>query len=133
MTITEKQKNHARELKKYLTINSVFSALCGIAMLLFSAELNAFFNIENKYVFPIIGVNLIVFGLFVRYVSRKQLTNRLLINLISGLDALWVLGSLLIILLGPFDLSVNGKVIIGIVAIWIGFLGYKQYTHVKKI
>jgi len=117
------------ELKKYLTINSVFSGICGIAMLVFSSGLNSFFHIQNEYVFPVIGLNLIVFAGFVWYVSQKQLTNNLLVNLISGLDALWVLGSLTIIALGLFNLSKNGNILIGIVAVWIGFLGFKQFKN----
>lgn len=119
------------ELKKYLTINSVFSAICGITMLIFSSGLNSYFYVQNEYVFPVIGLNLIVFSVFVWFVSQKQLTNKTLVNLISGLDALWVLGSLIIILLGLFDLSRNGSILIGIVAVWITFLGYKQFKNNK--
>ena len=117
------------ELKKYLTINSLFSGVCGIIMLVFSTGLNSFFDIQNEYTFLIIGLNLIVFSIFVWFVSRKQLTNKLLINLISGLDALWVLGSLITILFGLFNLSRNGYFLIGTVAIWIAFLGYKQFKN----
>ena len=117
------------KLKRYLTINSIFSAGCGIVMIYFSVGLNAFFDIVNQYVFPVIGINLIIFSLFVWYVSRKQLTNKTLVNLISGLDVLWVLGSLIIVLLGLFELSRNGNILIIFVAIWIAFLGYKQFMY----
>lgn len=120
-----------KELKKYLTINSIFSAICGIIMLVLSSGLNSFFNTQNEYIFPIIGLNLIIFSGFVWFVSQKQLANKILVNLISGLDALWVLGSLIIILFGLFDLSRNGNILIGIVALWIAFLGYKQFKNNK--
>lgn len=123
--------NYTAELKKYLTINSGFSLTTGVGMLFFSNALNAFFNIENAYVFPVIGLNLIGFAIFVGYVSSKQLTNKMLVNLISGLDGFWVLGSFIIILFGLFDLSQNGNILIGIVAVWIGFLGYKQFVNNK--
>lgn len=119
------------KLKVYLAINSVFSATCGIIMLVFTNRFNTIFDINNWYVIPIIGLNLILFSVFVWFVSRKQLTNKLLVNIISGLDALWVLGSLLIILLQPFNLSKTGHVIIGIVAIWIAFLAYMQFIKNK--
>jgi UDP-N-acetylmuramyl pentapeptide phosphotransferase/UDP-N-acetylglucosamine-1-phosphate transferase len=117
------------ELKKYLGINSLFSLLSGTAMLIFSKGLNAFFNIENAYVFPVLGLNLLTFSAIVWYVSRKQLSNKLLVNIISGLDGLWVVGSLAIIAFGLFDLSQNGNILIGMVAAWIGFLGYKQFQN----
>ena len=120
------------ELKKYLTLNSAFSAFSGLTMLVLTSTLNNFFNITNQYVFPFIGINLLVFSLIVWYVSRKQLNNKLLVNIISFLDGLWVIGSLVIILFGFFELSKNGYLLIGLVAIWIAFLGYKQFKNNKS-
>ncbi len=121
------------KLKKYLTINSLFSMFSGLTMLGFTTYLNLFFRIENKYVFPIIGLNLVLFSIFVWYVSRKQLTNRTLVASVSILDIIWVLGSFIIIIFKPFDLSENGYFLIGAVAILIGFLGYKQIEHNKFV
>jgi hypothetical protein len=118
-----------KELKKYLTINSLFSAISGLTMLLFSSRLNDLFNIENSYVFPIIGANLLIFSIFVLYVSSKQVTNKILVNTITILDLLWVAGSFAIVLLGLFAISQTGNILISIVAIWIAFLAYKQYKN----
>ncbi len=117
------------ELKKYLTINSLFSALCGLAMLLISGNLSELFNISNTYVFPIIGANLLVFSAFVWYVSKKQLTNKTLVNIISFLDLLWVFGSFAIVAFRLFELSNVGNILIIIVAIWIACLAYKQFKN----
>lgn len=118
-----------KELKKYLTINSLFSAISGLSMLLLSDRLNELFNISNTYVFPIIGTNLLVFSVFVWYVSNKQLTNKMFVNIISFLDLLWVLGSFSIVAIGLFDLSKVGNILIIIVAFWIAFLAYKQFQY----
>lgn len=118
-----------KELKIYLKINSIFSLACGISMVVFFNELNAVFNIQNQYVFPVIGISLIAFSFFVGYVSYKYFSNRILATIISLLDALWVLGSLVIIILGLFDLSNSGYIIMGIVAAWIAFLAYKQVQN----
>lgn len=120
-----------KELKKYLTINSIFSAISGLTMLLFSSKLNDLFAINNGYIFPIIGANLLVFATFVWYVSNKQLSNKMLVTTISILDLLWVVGSFAIVVLGLLDISKIGNAIISIVAIWIGFLAYKQFKNNK--
>ena len=117
------------ELKKYLTINSLFSGVSGLAMLIFSSRLDAFFHLENQYVLPIIGGNLIVFSLFVWFVRQRHMDNKILIFLISGLDVLWVLGSLIIMFGGFANLSGNGNLVIGVVAVWIGFLAYMQFRY----
>lgn len=119
-------------LKKYLLINSLFSAFSGLVMLFFATPLNEFFNIQIPYILPIIGSNLLVFSLFVGYVAQKQLHNKTLVNIISGLDGLWVLGSIAIVLLQVFNLSKNGYIVIALVALWIAFLGYKQHQFNQK-
>jgi hypothetical protein len=116
-------------LQKYLNINSLFSAFSGIVMLVFSNALHRLFNIENPYVFPFIGVNLLFFAVFVFFVAKKHLANKLLINIIATLDALWVLGSLAILLLQAFNLSSTGYLLIALVALWIAFLGYQQFKY----
>jgi hypothetical protein len=118
-----------KELKKYLTIYAVFSAISGLTMLLFSSNLNKIFNIDNVYVFPVIGCNLLFFAVFVWFVFSRQLTNRILVTTITSLDILWVLGSLVIVGLGLFDLSQDGNILISIVAVWIAFLAFKQFKY----
>jgi hypothetical protein len=120
-----------KELKKYLTINSIFSAFSGTTMLLFPSKLNELFNINNAYVFPIIGANLLAFSAFVLFVSIKKPTNKTLVNTITILDLIWVLGSLAILAFGLFDISKTGHILIGVVAIWIAFLAYKQFQNNK--
>lgn len=120
-----------KELKKYLTINSLFSAISGFTMLFLAGRLIELFNISNNYVFPIIGANLLFFSAFVWYVSQKQLSNKMLVNIISFLDLLWVFGSFAIVAFGFFDLSKVGNILIIMVAIWIAFLAYKQFTNNK--
>ena len=118
-------------LKKYLTINSIFSALSGLTMMLLPNILNVFFNIGNTIVFPLIGANLLVFSALVWYVSVKQLSNKKLVMIIAILDLAWVSGSFGIVITGLFDLSKNGYYLMCIVALWIGFLAYKQFKYNK--
>lgn len=120
-----------KTLKTYLRINSAFSMLTGVLMVLFSDKLMKFFNsIDDQYLFDIIGLNLIAFALFVWYVSTKQLQNVILVKLISFLDIIWVIGSFIIVLFQLFNLSLNGYILITIVAIWVGFLAYKQLKQI---
>lgn len=120
-----------KELKKYLAINSIFSAISGLTMILFSGNLNKLLNTDQFKYFPYIGTNLLVFAAFVWYVSRRQLTNKTLVTTITILDLLWVLGSFVIVAFGLFDISTTGNIIIGLVAIWIAFLAYKQFQNNK--
>ena len=120
-----------RELKKYLLINSAFSGLSGLALVFISDHINTLFNIDNTIVLPAIGINLLVFSLIVYYGAVKQLKRNSLVTLISALDLLWVIGSAAIILFQLFNLSSAGYIIIGVVAIWIAFLGSMQIKYNK--
>lgn len=118
-----------KALKTYLRINSIFSLLSGVIMAHFSDAFLIFFNIaenNNKFLFDYIGLSLILFAFFVWYVSTKQLHSIFLVKLISFLDILWVIGSVIIVTLQLFNLSLKGYIIISVVAIWIGFLAFKQ-------
>lgn len=118
-----------KELKKYLTINSIFSAISGLTMLLFADKLNDLFGLQNAYIFPIIGGNLLLFAAFVLFVSKKKLSNKSFVSTITILDLLWVLGSTAIVFFDLFDISEIGHILISLVAIWIAFLTYKQFQN----
>jgi hypothetical protein len=122
-----------QKLKNYLIINSVFSDFSGFCMLLFSSKLNIIFNIENPYIFPVIGVNLLVFAVFVLYVAIKKSEQRSFVGVITLLDALWVLGSVVLLLFSnQTGISSSGNLLIGLVAVFIGFLALMQYQNLPK-
>jgi cellulose synthase/poly-beta-1,6-N-acetylglucosamine synthase-like glycosyltransferase len=117
------------QLQKYLRINSIFSFASGLSMLLFSKHLNAFMQISNKIVLPVIGINLIIFGASVMCIAQRLLPNKKLVSAITLLDIAWVIGSLLLVALQPFGVSSAGNILILVVAIWIAFLAYKQKQY----
>ena len=120
------------KLKKYLVINALFSAISGTIMIFFRENFNLFFNLENNLVFTITGSGLLLFSVFVFYTSRKHSTNSKLVNTITFLDLLWVIGSIIISFFGLFNLSDRGYLTIMIIAIWIGFLALKQLKYNKS-
>lgn len=118
-----------KQLKVYLSLNSVFSALSGLTMLFFVQSLSELFGIRDAFVFPIIGVCLLVFSAFVWIVSRRHLTNRRLVSIITIMDLCWVIGSFAVVAAELFGLSKTGYVLISVVALWIAYLAYNQFRH----
>jgi hypothetical protein len=118
-----------QQLKKYLLINSAFSAISGLFLAFASSTANWLMGVSNTIVLPIIGINLLVFSLFVYYVAMKQLKNKTLVNLITGLDFAWVVGSLIIVFSQLFGLCNPGYIITLLVSIWIGYLGWMQFKY----
>ena len=118
-------------LKKYLTINSLFSVFSGFATLLFSDQVGQFLEIDGSSTLQIIGAGLLFFALFVWLVKREKNLNPKKVVFISLMDFLWVLGSIVIVLFNPFDLSQYGSYLIALIALWITFLGFMQLKHNK--
>lgn len=121
------------ELKKYLLINSLFSFICGLSMLILNDQLNTFFHISNPLIFNIIGLNLIFFSFIVIFTAISKPLKTLLIKIIIILDILWVIGSLIIVVFQLFELSGNGYFAIGLVGIFIAFLAYQQNRNLQLV
>ena len=119
-------------LKKYLLINSSFSFICGLCMLLLNDQLNVFFNISQPLVFYIIGLNLILFSFFVLFAAVSKPFKNILIKIIIVLDILWVIGSLIIVVFKVFNLSNTGYLAIVAVAVFIAFLAYQQNRNLRQ-
>ncbi|MCO4806903.1 MAG: hypothetical protein KC456_09955 [Flavobacteriales bacterium] len=118
-------------LRKHLVLNGVFSILSGLAMVFLSNYFMQLIGFENDWILPLIGFNLIGFGAFVLYASRALLKKHQIINLISALDGMWVVGSFILLILDPFGFPTEGRVLIALAAAWIAYLGIQQYRHNK--
>ena len=118
-------------LKNYLQINGGFSLTSSLVMLLFSKFLAGVFGLKGGTAFLVIGVGLLFFGGFVFYVAQKQPGNKALIQVITIMDAIWVLGSLIIVVFQLFDLSSTGYLLITAVMVIIAFFAINQYRFNK--
>ncbi len=118
-----------KTLKLWLQRNAIFSALSGLSLVIANSQLQLFFGIEIGYLLPVIGVNLLLFASFVWMVSYRYIHQLKLVQIIIILDLIWVLASVFIILLEPFEISSASYWVITIVAIIVGFLGFQQYRN----
>lgn len=118
-------------LQKHLVLNGVFSILSGLSLVFLSNYFEQLIGFDNSWILPLIGFNLIGFGAFVLYASKALLQKRLIINLISTMDGLWVVGSIILLVIDPFGFSLEGKILIAVVALWIAYLGIQHYRHNK--
>lgn len=120
-------------LKIALLSNATFSILSGLSMLAFNSQLQSLFDFSINYIFPLIGVSLLLFGASVLYVASRQSNNTFLITLITTLDAVWVIGSIIIVAFNPFDLASGGLMAMAIVAIIIAIFASLQAKGKKSV
>lgn len=117
-------------LQKALKVNAVFSGISGIILLLFKRYLAELFGTTNNNVFWIVGVILIYFSATIWYEIPKQRKPAVIWIIIQ--DYAWVLGSIILLISNPFNLSQIGNIIIGIIALIVLSFGIHQMNCLKR-
>jgi hypothetical protein len=79
----------------------------------------------------VIAIGLFLFAGFVYFVSRQDPVNGQQVKSISSMDAIWVLGSVVLCVIQPFGLSSIAYVSIAVVALIVGLFGVQQYKNVR--
>jgi len=118
-------------LQKYLTANAIFSTLTGVITIAFQENVEQIFDVEPSSFFLILGILLILFAItiVVEIIKLRAIP----ILWITTQDMLWVIGSIILLLWNPFDVSTEGNIIIGIVAIFVLIFGIGQARGLARI
>lgn len=117
-------------LKNTLAANATFSTASGILLSIFPEKFTELFEVNNALIFRIVGVVLLFFAGFV--FSQVKKYDVKLVKFIISQDALWVLGSLLLVLLQPFGISQTGNNMIAGVAVIIFLFAVGQIQGLKQ-
>lgn len=120
------------ELKKWLTINSIFSFTSGTLMIILNQYLQNIFGTNLNFLFPLIGLNLLVFAGFVFFISKYYLQNKTWTYVICFLDLIWVLGTAVLFIINPSSMLQIAYLISGLVAFIVGFMAIMQYKSASK-
>lgn len=120
-------------LKNVLLLNGLSSGVTGIGLIVFAPAVADLFAVSQTQAFYGTGIFLLLFGANVAYVSRKSVIQAKEVLFITALDFLWVLTSAAIVLLGLFDLSLIGYLLIGAVAAWVATMAYLQSKGMKQL
>lgn len=121
-----------KTLKTFLLVNGIFSSLTGGILISFTDNISSFIGQpKGDLVLMILGIALLGFGILV--LSQLKFQNPLLILLIIFSDALWVVGSLILLLYQPFDMSFAGTVLIAIIALLVFVFGIGQTMGLAQL
>ena len=135
MTTVSTRTQSSHLLRKALQGNAVFSMTSGSTAVLTATTLAEFIGLEATGILRFIGLNLILFATALYWLSRPSTINRRMALTAVILDALWVLGSLLLLVTGILPITSGGQWLIGIIALLVGsfavlqYLGVRQMTH----
>jgi hypothetical protein len=118
-------------LKKALTGNAVFSVISGVAILLANRWLVKFLGLPEKVSLAILGLSLVVYAAILWFNARRptiKVTNAWIAVI---MDAVWVMGSYVLIFVVPF--SVGGKWVVALVAELVLAFAIVQWLGIRKI
>jgi hypothetical protein len=120
-------------LKNVLLINGVSSGATGLILIAFGRFVAAMFGVSQPQPFWGVGVFLIAFAALVIAEALQPSPRQNRVMLITTLDTLWVIGSLVIIALQLFNLSAIGYALTGAVALWVAAMAVLQARGLKKL
>ncbi|KZM50067.1 SRPBCC family protein [Labrenzia sp. OB1] len=121
----------------FLKLNSQFSALNGVSLLL-AAGLIAPLLLSNPVDWAApglraLGVGLLGFAVLLYVLSRHRFVSRKVVNEIVLLDALWVVGSVVLIAFMGDIFTTQGIVAVSVVAMVVAFFAVSQFAAAAKI
>ena len=119
------------QLQKSLLTNALFSGMSGITLVALYKHIASLFDISNTSVFWIVGVALIFFSVTIVYEIRRQ--NPLGVLAIILQDYLWVLGSIILLITQPFEISKTGNVIIAAIALVVLLMAINQAKALAQV
>ncbi|MDH3491996.1 MAG: hypothetical protein OEM82_00460 [Acidobacteriota bacterium] len=118
--------NGQKLLNTTLRVNALFSLLSGIDLVVFDSTIVRVLTDDMLVSILPTGVMLIAFSIFVFSVSMLSNVNKYLVGSIIAMDALWVLGSLALVLSGHEILTFIGQVSVLAVALVIASFAFFQ-------
>jgi hypothetical protein len=118
-------------LKKALTGNAVFSVVSGLAILFANRWLVKFLGLPDKVSLAILGVSLIAYAAILWLNARRPTIKITDAWIAVIMDAVWVMGSYVLIFVVPF--SVGGKWVVALVAELVLAIAIVQWLGIRKI
>ena len=112
------------QLQKALQINALFSGLSGILLVAGHNRVAGLFDTPNSSVFQVIGAALIYFSLTIVFEIKHQNLLRVLFIIVQ--DSLWVIGSVILLIFQPFDISMTGNGVIAAIALIVLLMAISQ-------
>jgi len=120
-------------LRFALIFNSAFSFATGLTLALQGYAIAEIFGVDETPVFTLLGIGLLAFSIAVFAVSRQKPVQTLAVLVIIILDLVWVLSSIPLLLLNPFEFTQTGNIIVGAVALVVFLAALMQSTGLSKV
>ncbi|MCI0415008.1 hypothetical protein L0222_19720 [bacterium] len=117
-------------LRRALWANAVFSALSGLAFVIFAEPIHEWLQPEKEIALPSIGILLLLYAVSLARNATRPLINRTQVWCAIVLDLVWVTGSIALLILGLF--GTPGNWIVSIIADIVLVFAILQIVGLRK-
>jgi len=119
-------------LRRTLIANTLFSGASGIALMLFSNQINTLLGSHAPQMLLLLGIGLIGFAAFTATTAREVPLNRTKGWAIFWADMLWVDASLLLLATNALNLSTTGNLIILVAAFGVADFAFFEWLGLRR-
>jgi len=118
---------------RILYVNALSTALCAIGMLAARGILYPLFGLDSPLVLDALAVGLLVYAAVVAGVTRRNSLDRPTLMTFAILDALWVAGSAVVLVLFWTEFTPSARVLVIAVALATDAFATLQYLAARRL
>lgn len=121
-------------LRTTLLVNAISSGATGLLLALFPSLAAGIFGVSDTVYFVEVGIFLVLFAAYVLFVATRNPIKLRSVMIVTTLDLLWVLGSIVVVFLLAGIVTTIGIVLIIAVAAWVALMALLQFkgTYAAK-
>lgn len=121
-------------LRTTLLVNAISSGATGLLLALFPSLAAGIFGVSQTVYFVEAGIFLVLFAAYVLFVATRNPVKLRSVMIVTTLDLLWVLGSIVVVFLLAGIVTTIGIVLIIAVAAWVALMALLQFkgTYAAK-
>jgi len=118
-------------LKTSLFADTIFTALCGLGLVIFNNAISNFLGWSISWIIPTLGIVFLLFAAYLFSAARQQTPNTFMV-----VAVLWVIESCVLLFLptlNPLALSTSGKWAVIILADIVFLFGLSQFIGLRRL
>ena len=128
------QSSRSQGLRYALRSNGIFSLTSGTIMTVLAVTVaNNWLGIDHVWPIRAIGIGLLFFAGSLFYDASRPQLNLAKAEFTIVQDVLWVIGSIIIVVFDPVDLSTDGQRLVGAVALVVAFFAIIQALALQHL
>ena len=131
MTIQTQTSNTS--IRPILYANAIFCGISGLTFALASKSISAFLGLDANGVILALGIGLISYAEFLYLYAKRPIISQSFVLFAIIADSIWVLASILFLLTNWVPFSVQGKWMIGIIAVIVDLFATLQFFEWRKM